>query len=67
MSARFLIILGFVMAPVYIGAGIFLWVSDWFKSSLEPAIRIIFSILFILYGVFRLYRNLTYLKNEKSK
>ena len=67
MLPRFLIFLGFIMAPLYIGAGVILWLSEWVKSILNPAARILFGALFILYGMFRLFRSIKYIKDERCK
>jgi len=56
---------GFIMVIVYVSAGLVLIFMDENTTILSRKTRLILGSALILYGIFRAWRALKYLKNER--
>lgn len=52
----FRLVWGIVMVIIYFGMAYILTLTDMFKEAIPLTLRLIFGLLFTLYGVYRAYR-----------
>jgi EamA domain-containing membrane protein RarD len=57
-------IINIIMGILYAFIGVFVIMRNWFLMDLAPWAAIILGILFIVYGIFRLYRAVQILRSE---
>ena len=57
-------VINIIMGVLYTGIGVFVFWTEWFISELNPAAAKILGILFIVYGIFRIYRGLQAIRNQ---
>jgi len=62
MNSKIKYIIGLIMFLIYLGMGILIIFTKYFMQSVDSIYRIIFGIVLILYGMFRLYK--TFRKNK---
>jgi hypothetical protein len=61
--SKFMVVFGFIMVACYIGIALFLLLSPSFKY-IDLNMRMVFSFFFIAYGLFRLVRLISKIKNQ---
>lgn len=49
-------VINIIMGIMYAFIGVFIFMRNWFFTGLNPWAAKILSVLFILYGLFRIYR-----------
>lgn len=52
------------MGILYIFVGVFIFLKNWFLMELEPLAAKSLSILFIIYGIFRIYRAIQAIRHQ---
>lgn len=62
--SKFMMVFGFVMVACYIGIACYLFFSPSF-DYIDVNIRMVFSLFFFLYGLFRLVRQISKLRNSQ--
>lgn len=57
-------VINIIMGILYIGIGVFVFWTEWFISELNPVAAKALGILFIVYGIFRIYRGLQAIRTK---
>ena len=52
------------MGFLYSGMGVFVFLKEWFLTDLDPLAAKALGILFIIYGIFRIYRGVKAIREK---
>lgn len=55
-----------IMGLLYASLGGFIYMNQWFFLKLSPGAAIALGILFVVYGLFRIYRGIQGIRNNEN-
>jgi len=65
--SKAMMIFGFIMVTLYIVLGIGLLTFPYFEKIIDPNIKVGIALFFLAYGCYRLFRQISKLKNKETE